>query len=63
MRRCHSEAMQEYRREHNQEMWDRPTKLNMDGWPPDGQALARHNLRSRLNQAVKLYLEEIEVGH
>lgn len=24
MRRCHSGPMQDYRREHNREMWDRP---------------------------------------
>lgn len=24
MRRCHSETMQDYRKAHNKEMWDRP---------------------------------------
>lgn len=59
MRRSHSEHMQDYRREHNQEMWDKPGSLGVE-WLED---LAAYNLRKRLQQAVMLYMEECQPGH
>lgn len=55
MRRCHSDAMGDYRREHNQEMWERPST-------PVYPGLALHNLQKRLDQAARLFVEEMGVG-
>ena len=59
MRRSHSEQMQEYRREHNAEMWARAGDPRMDQWTLD---LAAYNLKKRLIAAAKLYVEEAGIG-
>lgn len=59
MRRCHSEAMQDYRRQHNQEMWERELPPVV---VPSREDLALRNLRVRLEQAAKVFVEEAGIG-
>ena len=56
MRRCHSEAMQDYRRQDNAAMWERPLQR------PVRFPLAEYNLKKRISQAIKLYIEEAGIG-
>lgn len=58
MRGCHKETMQDYRRQHNTEMWARPGTLGVEYL----DNLAEYNLRKRLQAAVMLYLEEAQIG-
>lgn len=56
MRRCHSEAMQDYRRQDNAAKWERPLQR------PVRFPLAEYNLKKRISQAIKLYIEEAGIG-
>lgn len=63
MRRCHSEVMSDYRRENNAEMWARPiAPVVVPSRTEFAVAIAEHNLKSRILQAVRIYIEEAGIG-
>ena len=57
MRGCHKEAMQEYRRRANAEEWAKPLRS-----PVALPCLATYNLQKRIEQAIRVYIEEAGIG-